>query len=92
MQYDCVSRGKVDSLATSPSRQKEHKDLRTCIVFVNETNPRETRRVQVDLTFVQTGSKKKKKDFMAYSTQICLVVLDHFVFNVLGHHTQSTVA
>lgn len=57
MQYDCVSRGQVDSLATSPGRQKEHKDLRTGIVFVNETNPRETKRVELDLTLVQIGSR-----------------------------------
>lgn len=55
MQNHCVCRRKVDSLPTSPGRQEEHKDLRICIVFVDETNPREAKRVKLDL-FSQAAS------------------------------------
>ncbi len=55
MQYHCVCRGEVDSLSPSPSRQEEHKNFRVCIVFVDETNPREAERVELDL-FRQAAS------------------------------------
>jgi len=95
MQYDCVSRGQIYSLATSPGRQKEHKYFRTCIVFVNETNPRETKRVELDLALVQKSSKIGLDDMAKNSQNIFSVLnvinIDHNLhLQLMGKEMLST--